>query len=103
MDCFASLAMTVGSSLRDELQPMLAVEVEYGRGRLLDRAARHVYHRPAVFGEETARGADLLGDRNTVDIVALGVGVEREQPVLADLNDSLGRSDEADDQRPAQF
>ena len=84
------------------LRPLarLLVQRHDRRGGFLDRAARHVDHRPVVAGAELARRGDLVGDRRLVDVGEIGRGgVEAEDAVLAELDDALGAGDQADDQR----
>ncbi len=82
---------------------MSAVEVE-NRGRcFLDRTTRDVDDRPHPLGEKTPRRGDLLRDRDPVDVFGLCVRVKRQQPVLADLDDPVGRGDQSDNQRVAQI
>ena len=81
------------SGLSDEFQPMLAIQIDNRCRGLLDRPARHVDRRPALFGEQPPRRREFLGHRDAVDIIGLRIGVERKQAVLADLDDALGRSE----------
>src|SRR5712671_854713 len=78
----------------------LGQQRDHGGGGLFDRAARDVDNRPVVLAAQAAREGYFLGDRLAVDIlVALAMGLEAEQAVLADLHDPLRARGEADDQR----
>ncbi len=68
------------------------------RRRLLDGAARHVDHGPVMAREQPARAHQLVRHQVLVDIGGVVAGVQREEPVLADLHDSVGRGDEPNHQ-----
>src|SRR5580700_2679479 len=91
------------SAVRDEFQAVFAVEIEHRCGRLFDGPPCHVDCRPTPLCEQAARRGDLLGDRDTVDIIGLRVGVERKKPVLPDLHNSISRSNKPDNQWAAKM
>src|SRR4051794_39347905 len=59
-DAVQSAGMTL---FRDEFHAMVAVVIDDRCRRLLDGAARHIDHRPAMAGEEPARGCYFLRHR----------------------------------------
>ena len=91
------------STVGDEFETVLAIEIEHRRRRLFDRPSGDVDGRPAALGEEATRRCDFFGDRDAVDIVGLRVGVERKKPVLPDLHNSVRRGNKSDDQRTAKM
>ena len=69
----------------------------------LDRASRHVDDRPVVLAAKLARRGDLGRHRLPVDIlIGVVLGVQPEQPVLADLHDPLRARGQAHHQRLRQ-
>ena len=83
--------------------PPAGHDIDHRRGGLLDRAAGDVDHRPAVLFEHPP-GADDLGAHGFgVDVAALALLLEVEQPVAADLDQSVGRDGQAHHDRPLEI
>jgi hypothetical protein len=59
------------SAVRDEFQTVFAIKIKHRSGRFFDRATRHVDRGPATLREQASRRGNLLGDRDTVDIIGL--------------------------------
>src|SRR5271165_303664 len=77
------------STIGDKFQTMSAIEIEHCSCGFFDRPPRHVDRLPTMFRKKPARGSDLLGNRGAIDILCLPISVKREQPILADLHDSV--------------
>ena len=75
-----------------------------GGRRFLDGTAGHVDHRPVMLGTQPAHEADFFRNRGAVDIAfVLADRIERQEPVLADLQNPFGTRDQADDERTADL
>src|SRR5262249_46933546 len=82
------------------LATALAQQGDHGGGGLLDRPARHVDDRPVVLGAQPPREGDLLSHRLAIDVlIVVTVGLEAEQPVLADRHDPFRARGQSDDER----
>src|SRR5262245_53907786 len=79
------------------LVPVVQKPEDGGCG-LLDRAARHVDHRPAVLGAQPARILDLVGDLPVVDIVAQVAVAQQVHAMAPDLGNALGAGDKTHDE-----
>src|SRR6478672_820620 len=75
---------------RQRLAAAFGEKAHHRRGGLLDRSSRHVDARPIVPGAQLAGERHFLGHRLAVDVLIVVVmGLETEQPVLANLHDPL--------------
>ena len=70
--------------------------------RLFDRSPRHIELRPVEFGAQFPGEGDFVGDGLPIDIGVIVAVAHAQQPVLPDLNETLGRGVKTDHQRLLQ-
>ena len=58
--------------------------------RLLDGPARDINHRPGIFRKQLSRVADFSLYRIDIDIIRLGLLMQHQQTVAADLDQPVG-------------
>ena len=82
---------------------MLTIEIDDCGRCLLNRATRYVDRRPSVRFIQTSGCRDFVCDEATIDVRRIVIRVEREQTILTNLNNPIGRGQQADNQGPSDM